>query len=420
MPSHAAVDAARSAPVGEIPAAPAQDLEVDRIADWLIEQGLLRARFETIVAGFGERLVAAGVPLWRGYATITTLHPTIRGVGASWRPESGVQTEHYVHRLKPSEDYLQSPFRHMLESRTPRLRLRLEEGPTGFPLLDRFRGEGASDYLALLVGYGIDGTSDGRTGLAASWATARPGGFTAGELAILDRLAPSLALAIQARLGHDTAVNLLNTYVGPEAGRRILDGEIHRGSLQVIRAVIFYADLRGFTALADQSDREAMVELLNAYFDCLVPIVAEHRGQVLKFLGDGLLATFPLEDEDPAEVCARALDAAAEILVCLRDLNRERGLQQRPVMDLDMVLHLGEVVFGNVGSADRLDFTVIGPAVNEASRIEALCASVGRHLLVSEAFASAAVHSGDRLVGVGRFALRGVRAAQMIYALDGL
>jgi adenylate cyclase len=419
MPPAPAFDAARSAPGGAIARASAQEAKVGEIADWLIEQGLLRARFETIVAGFCERLVAAGVPLWRGYATTTTLHPTIRGVGASWRPQSGVQTEHYVHRLKPSEDYLQSPFRHMLDSRRLQLRLGLD-GATGFPLVDRFRGEGATDYLALIVGYGLDGLADEGTGIATSWATARAGGFAPGDIAILERLVKAFALAVEARLGHDTAVNLLNTYVGPEAGRRILHGEIHRGSLQAIRAVIFYADLRGFTELADRSDRAAMVELLNAYFDCLVPIVADHGGQVLKFLGDGLLATFSLEERSPEEVCARALDAAAEMLRCLDDLNAQRALEQREVMGLDMVLHLGEVVSGNVGSADRLDFTVIGPAVNEASRIEALCAATGRHLLVSEAFATAAQASRERLVAVGRFALRGVRATQMIYTLDGL
>jgi adenylate cyclase len=159
--------------------------------------------------------------------------------------------------------------------------------------------------------------------------------------------------------------------------------------------------------------------MLNDYFDCVVPVVAAHGGQVLKFLGDGLLATFPLEDHCAAAACERSLDAAAEALGCVRKLNDTRTSDGRPVMDLDIALHLGELVYGNVGSADRLDFTVVGPAVNEAARIEALCAQHGVNLLTSEAFARGATRSADRLVSIGRFALRGVRSAQSIYTLDG-
>jgi adenylate cyclase len=231
---------------------------------------------------------------------------------------------------------------------------------------------------------------------------------------------PRLALALQARLGHDTSVNLLNTYVGPEAGRRILAGEIRRGSLEVISAVIMYADLRGFTALADTHGRDEMVEMLNTYFDCFVPVIESHGGQVLKYLGDGLLATFPLNAEGPAVACTSSLDAAAESLRCVAEANRERAAAGKPVMALDLVLHLGDLFYGNVGSADRLDFTVIGPAVNEAARIEALCSQNERNLLTSETFASAATGSADRLVSIGRFALRGVRTAQSIYTLDGM
>jgi adenylate cyclase len=182
--------------------------------------------------------------------------------------------------------------------------------------------------------------------------------------------------------------------------------------------VIFYADLRGFTSIADNHGRDEMVAMLNDYFDCVVPVVDAHGGQVLKFLGDGLLATFPLEDHQAAAACERALDAAAEVLGCVRELNVERAARGTPAMELDLALHLGDLVYGNVGSADRLDFTVVGPAVNEASRIEALCAQHGLNLLVSEAFASAATRSSNRLVSIGRFVLRGVRSAQSIYTLD--
>jgi adenylate cyclase len=300
------------------------------------------------------------------------------------------------------------------------LRMRLDVAePIQFPLLEEFRQQGATDYLAQRTRFGLNGTVDEKTGLIASWSTARPGGFAERDIAILKHLMPRLALALQARLGHDIAVNLLDTYVGPEAGRKILDGEIHRGMLEVISAVIFYADLRGFTAVADRSERDELVDMLNDYFDCLVPAIAERQGFVLKFLGDGLLATFPFEDRERAEVCEAALDAATDALAQVRQLSGDRLKADKTIMDLDMVLHLGDVYWGNVGSADRLDFTVVGPAVNEAARIEALCGQHDRNLLVSETFAKAATRSADRLISIGRYALRGVRSAQSIYTLDG-
>jgi adenylate cyclase len=396
--------------------------EVSRITDWLVEQGLLRASFENLVEGYCERLVALDVPVWRGYVSAQTLHPRFRGMGCSWRADQGISTDVYIHQLTPAEGYLTSPFKRMVDLGVNDLRVRLDVNePIEFPLLEEFRQGGATDYLAQRTWFGVNGTlDDKKTGLISSWTTRRPGGFTDADLAALQHLMPRLALALQARLGYDIAVNLLDTYVGPEAGRRILNGEIRRGMLEVIRAVIFYADLRGFTASADRLARDRVVEMLNAYFDCLVPNVDAFGGQVLKFLGDGLLATFPLNGRPAAEVCELALDAAAKTLGEVRALGAERARAEQPIMDLDLVLHLGDVYYGNVGSTDRLDFTVIGPAVNEAARIEALCGQHDRNLLISEAFARAASQSADRLVSIGRYALRGVRSAQSLYTLDGL
>jgi adenylate cyclase len=394
--------------------------EVAAITGWIAAQGLLRVSFAALLEGFCQRMVEIGVPLSRGYVSARTLHPRVRGTGCSWQAGKGVQSEVYIHDDLESGAFLTSPFRHMLDLGQPRMRLRLAELPAvQFPVVERLRREGGTDYLAHAVAFGVDGETRGRTGVVASWTTRQAGGFSRREIAILDHMMPRLALALQARLGHEITVNLLDAYVGPEAGRRVLDGEIRRGSLQAISAVIFYADLRGFTAVADALGREEVIEALNAYFDCIVPIVDRFGGQVLKFLGDGLLATFPLEEQATPAACERALDAAAAVLACVRDLNTERAAAGRPVMDLDIALHLGDVFYGNVGSSDRLDFTVIGPAVNEAARIEALCSQEGHSLLISEALARAATSSADRLVSIGRFALRGVRAAQTIHTLDG-
>jgi adenylate cyclase len=392
--------------------------EMTAITDWIVRQGLMRVDFATLLEGFCERMVALGVPISRGYISARTLHPTVRGTGCSWRAGEGTSNELYIYEDVESEDYRRSPFRHMLARRQMRMRLRLAEmSAVEFPVVERLRREGGTDYLAHIVAFGVDGREE-KSGVLASWTTRDPRGFTARDLALLDHMIPRLALALSARLGFEITVNLLDTYVGPEAGRRILAGEIRRGMLQVISAVIFYADLRGFTSLVDNHGRDQMVAMLNDYFDCVVPVVAAHGGQVLKFLGDGLLATFPLDDNCAADSCERALDAAAESLSCVRELNAGRAAAGRPTMELDVVLHLGDLVYGNVGAADRLDFTVVGPAVNEASRIEALCAQHGLNLLVSEAFANAATRSADRLVSIGRFMLRGVRSAQSIYTLD--
>jgi adenylate cyclase len=394
---------------------------VTAITDWLIQQGLLRSNFGTILEGYCERLVEIGVPLWRGYVSARTLHPTVRGTGCSWRADEGIRSELYIHDRQQSGDFLRSPFRWMLEAGQNRMRLDLARNePVPFPVVERLREQGATDYLAQIVGFGVDGERRGETGVLASWTTRDPAGFTERDVAILEHMMSRLGLALQARLGYEITVNLLDTYVGPEAGRRILDGEIRRGMLEAIPAVIVYADLRGFTALADRTRHDELVDWLNDYFDCLVPVIVGRGGYVLKFLGDGLLATFTLAERAPAEVCETALDAAAEALACVRDLNAGRLAAGKPPLELDMALHLGEVFWGNVGSSDRLDFTVIGPAVNEASRIEALCAQHDRNLLISETFARAATSSSARLVSIGRYALRGVRSAQSLYTLDGL
>ena len=395
--------------------------EVSELNDWLIEQGLRQTAMTDVVQGFCERLVALGLPLWRGYVSARTLHPRISAVGHIWRRGIGGERDEYEHAIIPTDAYLKSPFAYMGDRDLERMRIRLaREASIGFPLLERFKAEGATDYVARLIAYGPPAGPHRTIGFGTSWITDDPAGFSEPQVAILDHLLPRLGLTLGARLGQEIAVNLLDAYLGPAAGSRVLQGEIRRGSLDVISAAILYADFRGFTRITDRCERDLLIEMLNDYFDCLVPIVHDHQGQVLKFLGDGLLATFPVDDQGMGEVCERALDAAAEAVRCIRALGVERAANDRPVMDLDLALHQGDVFFGNVGSVDRLDFTVIGPAVNEASRIEALCSQHDQPLLMSEAFANAIGPSRERLVSIGRFMLRGVRSAQSIYTLEGL
>ncbi|MDX1540314.1 MAG: adenylate/guanylate cyclase domain-containing protein [Geminicoccaceae bacterium] len=390
--------------------------EVGGLTDWLVEQGLRQSSMTEVVQGFCERLAALGLPLWRGYVSARTLHPRISAIGYIWRRGLGGERDEYEHTVIPTDAYMKSPFAHLEERDLDRMRVRLAEETPGFPLLERFKAEGASDYLARLIAYGGPTRPFRTIGFGTSWTTDAPGGFTEEQIAVLDHLMPRLGLTLGARLGHEIAVNLLDTYLGPEAGARVLQGEIRRGSLEVIPAAILYADFRGFTRIADRCERGLLIDMLNDYFDCLVPVIHGRGGQVLKFLGDGLLATFSGGDGDETR-CERALDAAAEAVRCIRDLSEQRAKDGKPVMELDLALHRGDVFFGNVGSVDRLDFTVIGPAVNEASRIEALCSQHGHPLLTSQAFRDATGGSKDRLVSIGRFMLRGVRSAQSIYTL---
>ena len=392
--------------------------EITALNDWICAEGLLCVSLETLLQGFCERLSAADLPLLRGYISARTLHPRISVLGCSWRPGEGIRTDVQIYRPEPSEAYLKSPFKRILDKDLDELRVMLEgQEVSEFPVCEEFRAEGATDYLAHLVPFGRDGAPDGKTGMMSSWTTSKPGGFTDDDLEKLRFLMPKLAMAVQTRISQDISINLMDTYVGSVAGRRILDGEIRRGALEVISSVILLADLQGFTAMSERVSRDQLVEMLNQYFDGLVGPIIDHGGNVLKFLGDGLLAIFPLDGEPADDLCEQALAAASSALRRTEDLKKERLAAGQPVMELDIALHLGNVYWGNVGSAERLDFTVVGSAVNEAARIEALCSQHARNLLVSETFAKAATRSSDRLVSIGRFALCGVGSAQSIYTL---
>ncbi len=395
--------------------------EIEGISDWITQQGLLRSSLETLLEGFCEKLQQVGVSMMRGYIAAQTLHPTISTLACDWRPDEGVRADAYAYRTGHSDAYLKSPIKRIRDLGVDSLRIRLDPGqPSEFPVCEELRQEGATEYFIQFTSFGRDGTADNRTGVMSSWATAKPEGFSDHEIELLRHVVPRLALAVQARISRDISINLLDTYVGSEAGNRILNGEVRRGALDVISSVIFLADLRGFTAMSERTPRDELVEMLNAYFDCLVGPIVDQGGNVLKFLGDGLMATFPLNGHPADRLCENALDAAVHVLRLVNEIRPQRLSEGKPVMEMDIALHLGDVYWGNVGSVERLDFTVIGPAVNETSRIEALCSQYERNLLMSEAFAEAAKRSSNRMVSIGRFALRGVQSTQSIYTLDDL
>jgi adenylate cyclase len=293
--------------------------------------------------------------------------------------------------------------------------------PPEFPVFAEFREQGMTDWLGMVFGFGftLNGTWSMPVGMISSWAIDRPGGLTDAELDSLKPLVSTLALAVKGSSTLDIAQNVLRTYIGGDAAQHVLSGEIRRGSIVDLHAVLFYADLSGFTPLADATDSTTLVAWLDDYLDCMGGPVEAQGGQVLKFMGDGLLAIFPLDGAaDVAATCRKALEAAAESMGRVVALNRARAAADQPTLGLDIALHVGHVAYGNVGTAERLDFTVIGPAVNEVARIENLCSSLQRPLLLSADFAQAAAASDDRLVSLGRHTLRGVREPKEIFGVE--
>ena len=395
-------------------------LRVQALSDWLVEQGLRGATLDDVLAGFCEGVRGLGIPLWRGHIAMRTLHPSFEALTFRWIREEGVQRDDIEDTNELAADWQASPYSHMFDNDLEKLRRRLvgPDAVVDFALLESFRDQGATDYVARVMPFRDSTQSNRPAGMLTSWTTDRPGGFHDEEIAILDRLQPRLALTIKTILGEQITRNIADTYIGREAGARILNGEIKRGSVEVIHAVIFFADLRGFTALTEKVPRDDLVPMLDDYLECMARPIVEHGGQVLKFMGDGLLATFELSDKTDDSICRDSLDAALEALRHADELNNARTAEGKPTTGIDVALHLGDVLYGNVGAYDRLDFTVIGPAVNEASRIESLCDSIGRRLLVSNTFAAAATQCTGRLLSLGAHQLRGLDRAQELFTLD--
>jgi len=405
------------------------DAVVRRIVDthvWAVREGLRGVDAYHLFDGYCQRLVIDGVPLWRAHAAMETLHPQWNGYGYTWRRDlNAIEPENYPHSDANERLWLTSPFYALMQrasagEQTPLLRRRIATGPQerDFPILDELHTLGATDYFAQLFVYGGNGDRSQGSGIVYSFATDREGGFDEDDATLVQATLPALSLAMKAHAGHVIASGLLATYLGEDAGRRVHAGSIMRGSLDNLHAVLWYADIRGFTAVSDMAPGPDVVELLNEVFEILTASLRERGGQVLKFIGDAMLAIFPFEDADRAETCRRALDAAIEAMRNIGALKAARAARDAPVAAVDLALHVGEALYGNVGAIDRLDFTVIGPAINEVARIEALCEPLGRAALVSAEFADGMKTADSRLKSLGRHALRGVKEPKEIFALD--
>ena len=393
---------------------------------WLFWRGLVGIEGIGFLSSFGEAMVTAGLPVARGSIGIETVHPEFSSQNFVWRRDGGVITQaEFHHDGGRQPDFLASPMFHMMSNELTEMRCLLEDPAevARFGVFETFRTDGMTDWYGALFPFEAadEYKGAGQLGMVTTWTTDQAGGFTEGDLARLRLLLPAFALVIKSRVTWSIAEQVAATYLGPDAGGRVLAGEIRRGSVQTLDAVIFFADLRDFTAIADRAPRDELVAMLDDYLDAIAEPVESRGGQVLKFMGDGLLATFDLtqgDDRDgPATICATALAAAHGALTAVARLNDKRAARGQPTMALDVALHQGEVLYGNVGSARRLDFTVVGPAVNEASRIEAECGALDVNLLVSESFYRVATASQQSLVSLGRHRLRGVREPQELFGL---
>ncbi|RJF70643.1 adenylate/guanylate cyclase domain-containing protein [Rhodopseudomonas palustris] len=388
-----------------------QSQQFHDLIDWLIDGARSEPEPVAMMTRTCERLVEAGLPLYRVGVFVETLHPDIYGYGFVWRDGQETVTSETTVDVEGLEEYQRSPLKLMYDS-AAEVRFRLDEQASReFPFFDDMRGEGVTDYLALPLIF-MDGTVNG-----VSFTTRRPGGFSGADLIALRRLNGPLARLIEVISLREIATTLLDTYVGNRAGARILAGQIRRGHADTMRTAIWLSDMRGFTSLSDQLPPEVMVKLLNAYFDCQVGPILRHGGEVLKFMGDGLLAVFPIaaDGSDEADVCARMLAAAHECRDTVAAMNYIEGNHIIERFRFGVALHVGQVLYGNIGGGNRLDFTCIGPAVNLAARLERIAGRLGRTVVASSDFIGLCA---EGFVELGEFPIRGLSHTERVYGLE--
>jgi len=341
---------------------------------------------ERFINGLCQRIVASGVRLRRVVIYAETLHPQTRGFGWRWRHEGCIAEEVKIAQARElTQAFLHSPIRRTIEQGMT-LRQRLDAAPSACPLLEELQGDGCNAYLAMAL------NCINRRYPIVVWGTNRIDGFSDSEMALLDNIRPALSAVIQVLAVLRTALGLFSIYLDHDVGRRVIDGQVMRGHTDSVNAVIMAADLRGFTSLSNRLPAEQVIGILNDFFETVVSSVTTHGGNVLKFIGDGVLAIFGANAAPDQGAARAALSATRNILEEMAGYKFEGGLR------VGIGLHVGAVMYGNVGSADRLDFTVIGPAVNRAFRLEALTKQLGCPALTSRAFADA---SGEALISLG-------------------
>lgn len=386
---------------------------------WLVRNGAAASSARDLVEQFAHAMLAGGIPVWRIWLSIRTLHPQLVGTGYIWENDGkGVQQNQLGREILTDPRYLDSPVKVVFEGAGGlRRRLDVPNPILDYPILRDLRAQGVTDYVVMPFVF-ANGQINGF-----SLSTKHPGGFTTADLGHVYEVLPLLTRIFEAHAMRLTAVNLLDVYLGKQSGARVLDGLVKRGDGEDVHAVIWFSDLRDSTRLADSMPRKKFLGLLDEFFDCSAGAVLQHGGEVLRFIGDASLAIFPISEATDgttvgsphaARACETALAAALDAQNRLDEVNARRAGGGEAALKLGIGLHVGDVMYGNIGTPERLEFSVIGAAANEAARIEAMCKSLGVSPVVSQTFAR---HVPQRLRSLGPHALRGVENPQELYTL---
>jgi adenylate cyclase len=382
------------------------------LVDWLLRDAWSAGTTGELLGRLGRQLVAAGVPVWRLQLLVRTLHPQLFATDYRWwRPTDAVESFRLSHEVLASAELRRSPYAPILDG-AGGVRRRLVD-PTAaldFPILRELHDRGATDYVAMPLPF-----SDGQRNIL-SLVTDDPDGLRIEHLGLVHEVMPALSRLVEVHALRANATGLLGTYLGAHTGQRVLAGLVRRGDGERVHAVIWFSDLRDSTALTESLPRERYLEVLNQFFDCTAGAVLEQDGEVLKFIGDAVLAIFPIaaDDADGRRAAARAIVAAREARRRLAEANASRAAVGEAPLDFGIALHAGHLTYGNVGTPGRLDFTVIGAAANEAARVQDLCKTTGHWILLSAPVAAG--HPED-VVAVGRHPLRGVSGTQELFTL---
>jgi adenylate cyclase len=379
------------------------------LVDWLLRDAWEAQGTGELVARLGRQLRVSGIPVTRMNLLVRTLHPQVMGIVYLWsHPEDGVQKIELSHASGEEERFLSSPMVPIFEGRGGvRRRLEGDDRVLDFPILQDLHEQGATDYAAMPLTF-----SDGQIH-AITFATDVPGGFGTENMGHVHEILPLVSRLVEVHSMRRTARTLLDTYLGVHTGERVLEGSIRRGDGELIPAVIWWADLRGSTQLAEELPRQRYLDLLNRFFESTAGAAIDHGGEVLKFIGDAVLAIFPVKDQPDAGT--RALAAARDAQGQLERWNAHS--EGGPEIGMALALHVGEVTYGNIGIEGRLDFTVTGPAVNAVARLEHVAKVLDKPIVASGDFAKLAP---DESVSLGLHELRGVREPVEVFTLREL
>ena len=411
-----------------MPAPIAQDQKMTAalrdLTNWLIQQGLENTAVEVWLEECCKRLVVAGVPLQRVNLTVRAHHPEIGSVAFRWHRDNGSERFDFQRSAEAPEEFLKSPIYYLAMNEITEIRQNLTDPNPAmeFPIYEELRDNGATEYFAtkrFFLRTDHAAAMDpmrAEEGMIISMTTDAPGGFSDAHLDGIRNLLAPFCLTLKCGANRLMAENITAAYLGDDASRRVLSGDITRGSSETISAVIWYFDLQGFTKMSETLEGVQIIDLLNEYFAEAVDVVEKHGGNVLKFMGDGMLAIFDLDAVPDARLAA--IEAAVELRDAVDVLNDRRGADELPTTGFTLGLHAGDVLYGNIGGRTRLDFTVIGPAVNTTSRILGMCSAVDQTVVISSAVAAPLKDSRPDLVSLGQYRLRGVAARQELFTLD--